>query len=169
MLFWLPESASAEEAATRTLRNNLLRQLADRVTFELPAPLVEREIDRRLEEFARQLIDQRIDPRQVGIDWREFRAGQRDAARAAVASALVLDEIARREQIVVESEDIDKEIEEFAGRANRTPAAIRAQIEKEGGIERLSAGLRREKAIDLALSRVKMSDTDDPHQVLGEP
>jgi trigger factor len=161
--------ASAEEAATRTLRNNLLRQLADRVTFELPAPLVEREIDRRLEEFARQLIDQRIDPRQVGIDWREFRAGQRDAARAAVASALVLDEIARREQIVVESEDIDKEIEEFAGRANRTPAAIRAQIEKEGGIERLSAGLRREKAIDLALSRVKMSDTDDPHQVLGEP
>jgi FKBP-type peptidyl-prolyl cis-trans isomerase (trigger factor) len=86
-----------------------------------------------------------------------------------VASALVLDEIARREQIVVGDEDIEKEIEEFAARANRTPAAIRAQNEKDGGVPRLTAGLRREKAIDLALSRAKMSDTDDPHQVIGEP
>jgi trigger factor len=161
--------ASADEAASRQLRHDLLRHLAERVTFDLPAPLVEREIDRRLEEFARQLIEQRIDPRQTGIDWREFREGQRDAARVAVASALVLDEIARREQVTVEEEDIDREIEEFASRANRTPAAIRAQIEKEGGLARLSAGLRREKAIDLALSRAKMTDTNDPHQVIGEP
>ena len=63
--------------------------------------LVEREIDRRLEEFARQLMQQNIDPRQAGIDWAQFREAQREPARAAVASALVLDEIARRENITV--------------------------------------------------------------------
>ena len=42
---------------------------------------------------------QNIDPRQAGIDWDAFRESQREAAREAVASALVLDEIARREQI----------------------------------------------------------------------
>jgi trigger factor len=114
-------------------------------------------MDRRLEEFARQLMAQHVDPRQAGIDWAQFREAQREPARDAVASALVLDEIARREQITVTGEDVDKEIERFAARGGRTPAALRAQLEKDGGISRLYAGLRREKAVDLALSRAKMA------------
>src|SRR4030095_15939322 len=149
--------SEAEENATRQLRAEGLKQLSERITFELPGLLVEREIDRRLEEFARQLMQQNVDPRQAGIDWAQFREAQRDPARAAVASALVLDEIARRENITVAEQEIDQEIERFAARAGRTPAALRAQFEKEGGIGRLVAGLRREKAIDLALSRARIS------------
>jgi trigger factor len=150
-------TAEAEEHARRQIRTELLKQLAQRVTFELPPSLVEREMDRRLEEFARQLAREQIDPRQAGIDWAQFREAQRESARDAVASALVLDEIARREHITVTTADVDKEIEKFAGRAGRTPAALRAQLEKEGGIARLFAGLRREKAVDLALARARMA------------
>jgi hypothetical protein len=57
----------------------------------------------------------------------------------------------------VSPEDVDKEVEQFAERAGRTPAAVRAQLEKEGGLARLSAGLRREKAVDFAMSRAKMT------------
>jgi trigger factor len=149
--------AEAEENATRQLRGQVLKQLSERVTFELPASLVEREIDRRLEEFARQLMQQNVDPRQAGIDWAQFREAQREPARGAVASALVLDAIARREGLVVTEQEIDEEIARFATRAGRTPAAVRAQFEKEGGIGRLVAGLRREKAVDLALSRARIS------------
>jgi trigger factor len=148
----------ARENATRQVRSAILKQLSDRVTFDLPTSLVEREIDRRLEEFARQLMQQNVDPRQAGIDWGQFREAQRDPARAAVASALALDEIARRENITVAAEDVDKEIERFAVRAGRTPAALRAQLEKEGGVARLYAGLRREKAVDLALTRATITD-----------
>ena len=91
--------AEAEEHAKRQLRTDLLKQLAERVTFELPASLVDREIDRRLEEFARRLMEQKVDPRQAGIDWAQFREAQREPARDSVASALVLDEIARRENL----------------------------------------------------------------------
>jgi trigger factor len=149
--------SEAEEHAQRHLRNELLTQLSQRVGFELPVSLVDREIDRRLEEFVRQLMQQNVDPRQAGIDWGQFREAQREPARSAVASALVLDEIARRESITVGGEDVDKEIERFALRAGRTPAALRAQLEKEGGLGRLAAGLRREKAVDLALSRATMT------------
>jgi trigger factor len=149
--------AEAEENATRQLRGEVLKQLAERITFELPTSLVEREIDRRLEEFARQLMQQNVDPRQAGIDWGQFREAQREPARTAVASALVLDAIARREGVVVTEQQINEEIERFATRAGRTPAALRAQFEKEGGIGRLAAGLRREKAVDLALSRARIS------------
>ena len=148
----------ARDNARRQVRSTILRQLSERVTFDLPSSLVEREIDRRLEEFARQLMQQNVDPRQAGIDWAQFREAQRDPARAAVASALVLDEIARRENITVAAEDVDKEIEQFAARAGRTPAALRAQLEKEGGVARLYAGLRREKAVDLALTRATITD-----------
>ena len=149
--------AEAEENVKRQVRADLLKQLAQRVSFELPASLVDREIDRRIEEFARQLMAQKVDPREAGIDWAQLREAQRGAARETVASALVLDELARREQITVAAEDVDKEIEQFATRAGRTPAALRAQLEKEGGISRLYAGLRREKAVDLAMSRAKMA------------
>jgi len=149
--------AEAEEQSKRQLRTELLKQLSERVTFDLPTSLVEREMDRRLEEFARQLMQQNVDPRQAGIDWAQFREAQREPARAAVASALALDAIARRESITVSAEDVDKEIEQFAVRAGRTPAALRAQLEKEGGLGRLSAGLRREKAVDLALSHATMT------------
>ena len=149
--------AEAQDNAKRQVRSELFRQLSQRVPFELPTSLVDREMDRRVEEFARQLASQNVDPRQAGIDWGQFREAQREPAWNAVASALALDEIARREQITVMAEDVDKEIERFAVRAGRTPAALRAQLEKEGGISRLYAGLRREKAVDLALSRAKMA------------
>jgi trigger factor len=147
----------AADNAKNEVRTQLLTQLSSRVTFEVPSSLVEREMDRRLEELARQLKAENVDPRNAGIDWAEFREAQREPARGAVASALALDEIARREGITVAGEDVDKEIERFAVRAGRTPAALRAQLEKEGGIPRLYSGLRREKAVDLALSRAKMA------------
>jgi trigger factor len=149
--------ADADEHARQHLRGDLLKQLADRVTFELPSSLVEREIDRRVEEFARRLTDQQVDPRSAGIDWGQFRESQREPARTAVASALVLDAIAKREQLSVSEEEIHQELERFAERAGRSSTALRAQLEKEGGLGRLTSGLRREKAVDLAMSRAKMS------------
>ena len=78
-----------------------MKLLAVRVPFEIPAALVEREIDRRLEDFASRLMQQNIDPRQAGVDWQAFRESQRAPAKEAVASALVLDEVARKETLAV--------------------------------------------------------------------
>jgi trigger factor len=149
--------SEAEAEADRRLRSDLLKQLAGRVTVEVPESLVERELDRRTEEFARRLIDQRIDPRRANIDWDQFRDSQREAGRESVKSALVLDEIARRENVTVGDEEVEKDVARFAERSGRTPAAVRAALEKEGGLSRLAAGLRREKTMDLILSRANVT------------
>jgi trigger factor len=125
--------AEANEASERQVRTELLKQLSERISFELPPSMVEREIDRRIEEFVRQLMQQNVDPRQAGIDWAQFREAQREPANAGVASALVLDEIARREGITVPPEDVDKEIERFALRAGRTPAALEPSWKRRAG------------------------------------
>jgi len=148
----------ARHAAERDTRAELMKQLATRVPFEIPASLVEREIDRRLEDFARRLIDQQIDPRQAGVDWNAFRESQREVAREAVASALVLDELSRHEKLDATDEEVEQEIERFAARTGRAAAAVRAGLEKEGGLSRVRAGLRREKAVDFVMSRATFTD-----------
>src|SRR5205085_4757690 len=75
----------ARHEADRQLRAELMKQLATRIPFDVPVSLVEREIDRRIEDFAERLMEQKIDPRQAGIDWAAFRDSQRDVAREAVA------------------------------------------------------------------------------------
>lgn len=147
----------AEAEADRNLKSDLLKALASRVTVDIPDSLVERELDRRTEEFARRLMDQQIDPRKANIDWDQFRDSQRAAGRESVKSALVLDEISRRENVMVSDEDVEKDVAEYAGRSGLTPAAVRARLEKEGALARLSAGLRREKTMDHILSRAQVA------------
>ena len=147
-----------QHAVERSVRGDLMKQLASRVPFDIPDSLIEREIDRRLEEFAGRLMDQNVDPRQAGIDWNAFRESQRDPAKEAVGSALALDEIARREQLAVSESEIEQEISRYAERTGRTPAAVRAGLEKEGGLSRVHSGLRREKSIDFVMARATVSE-----------
>jgi trigger factor len=148
----------ARHSAERDLRSELMKQLAARVPFEVPPSLVERELDRRLEDFARRLMEQKIDPRQAGIDWDAFRESQRAVAREAVAGAIYLDEVARREGLDPTAAEIDQELARWAEGSGRTPAAVRAALEKEGGMSRLAAGLRREKSIDFLRTRATLAD-----------
>ena len=143
----------AEQKAERDARGDLLKQLAGWVTFTVPESLIERELDRRIEDFARRLMEQGVDPRKADIDWAAFRQAQQEPARDSVASALVLDEVAQREGLTVSEAEIEAELSRFGERTGRTTAAVRAQLEKDGGISRLATGLRREKAVDFLRSR----------------
>jgi trigger factor len=147
----------ARHAAEREVRAALMKQLAARVPFEVPSSLIDRDIDRRMEDFAHRLMDQNIDPRQAGIDWSGFRESQRDAAREAVAGALVLEEVSRRERLEATDAEVEQEVARYAERTGRTPAAVRAALEKEGGLSRIYSGLRREKAIDFLMARAKIT------------
>jgi trigger factor len=148
--------AEAREASDRQVRNEVLKKLALRVPFPVPPALVDREVDRRVEDFAQRLMEQRIDPRKTNIDWASFRQGQREPATDAVASAIVLDEIVRRDDVRVSETEIDAELERYAQNTGLTVPAIRARIEQEGGLARLVAGMRREKALKQVMEQAKI-------------
>lgn len=143
----------AEHEADHKVRHDLLHELAGRVK-SAPAVLVDREIDRRLEELVRRLMEQRIDPMKANINWQEFRERQRQPAEETVKSTLVLDEISRRQNIEVTEEDLAAEIAKFAERSGRTPTAVRARLEKEDGLDRVRAGIRREKTMSWVMEKV---------------
>jgi trigger factor len=147
----------AEHEAEHKVRHDLLQDLAGRMRAPVPTSLVEREIDRRLEEFVRRLMDQGMDPMKAGIDWQEFRERQKGPSEETVKSTLVLDEIARREGLAAADEDVDAEVEKLAERTGRTAAAVRARLEKEGGVSRIASGIRREKTVAWLLEKAQVS------------
>jgi trigger factor len=136
----------AEHEAEHQVRHDLLAALSARVKA-IPEVLVEQEIERRLEEFVRRLMDQGIDPMKANINWEDFKERQRGPAAETVRGTLVIDEIARREALETTEEDLAAEIARFAERSGRTPAAVRARLEKEGALDRLRQGVRREKTV----------------------
>jgi trigger factor len=142
----------------RELRQDLLRQLARRAPGAPPESLVVREVDRRVEEMVHQLASQGVDPSQVKVDWDAMRTSQRETAEETVRCALVLDEIARREGLKVEEREIEAELARFADQHGQPVAKVRERLVKEGAISRIYTGLRREKAIDYALSRATIAD-----------
>ncbi|MCC7181774.1 MAG: trigger factor [Acidobacteria bacterium] len=148
--------AEATEASERQLRNDLLKKLSERVPFAVPPSLIDREVDRRVQDFARRLMDQRIDPRQTNIDWAAFRQGQAEPAADSVKSAMALDEIAKRESLTVTDEDLEAEFAKYAEGTGRSAAAIRARLQQDGELPRLAAGLRREKAVAWALGKARI-------------
>ena len=148
----------AKDASERQLRADLLKQIAQRLPFPVPGALVDREIDRRVEDFARRLMSQQIDPRRANIDWAAFRQGQREPAQESVASALVLDQVARSENITVTEADLERELERYAERTGLTPAAVKARLEQEDGLGRMQVGLRRETTVNTVLGRVQVTE-----------
>jgi len=146
---------SAEQESEHGMRHELLQELSRRVKVA-PDVLIDQEIDRRLEEFVRRLMDQGIDPMKANVDWREFRERQRDAATGTVKSTLILDEIASREAIDASEEDVAAEIERFAERAGQTPAAVRARLEKDEALDRIRAGVRREKTMTWLIGKANI-------------
>lgn len=148
----------ADHERTRRMRTQLLEQLAARMTGEVPEGMVRREVDRRVEEFARRLMDQGIDPRQAAINWEEFRTQQETPAVETVKSVLVLDALADRENLTVSDEELDADISGYATRAGRTLAEVKSQLAAQDQLDQIRTGLRREKAVALAMSRATIQD-----------
>ena len=55
--------------------------------------------------------------------------------------------------VTVTDDDVDQEVTRYAERLGQTPAAVRAQLDKDNGLAALAEGLRREKTVELLLSR----------------
>jgi trigger factor len=133
----------------RDIKASLLQSLAERATFEVPEALVEHHMTARAEGLARGLAYRGIDPRKVGVNWRDYRESTREDSVKAAKADILLDEIARREGIEVTDADLDAELARLASRVGKAREALRAQMEREGELPALRARIREEKTLDL--------------------
>jgi len=148
--------AVEQRRVDRETKEALVQALVDKASFEVPEALIERHMSARTESAVRGLAMQGIDPRQVGVDWRQYRDGQREESMKAAKADILLDEIARREGIEPLEAEVQAEVARLAERLKKSPEALRRQMEKEGDLGALRARIREEKTLDLVKANARL-------------
>jgi trigger factor len=141
------EGARSQQQNEQT-RQTLLAKLVAAHDFPVPQALVEHQMDSRLERTVRSLAAQGVDPRAVNVDWVSLRSRQKDRAVEDVKAELLLDRIASAENIDVTDEDVEKQIEAMAQRSGESATAVRANLTRQGALDRMKSKLRSEKTLD---------------------
>jgi len=129
-------------------REKLLAQIVKTHEFPVPDALVEHQMDSRLERTVRSLASQGVDPRAVNIDWVALRSRQKDRSIEDVKAELLLDRIATAEKIEVADEEVDKEIAAIAERSGESATVVRANLTRQGALDRMKSKIRSEKTLD---------------------
>jgi trigger factor len=151
--------AAEERRADRETKGALVEALVAKADFEVPEALVERHMTARTENMARGLAYQGIDPRKVGVNWRDYRESTREDSVKAAKADVLLDEIARREGLEALESEVEAEVARIAERAGRSREALRAQMAKEGELAALASRIREEKTLDLLKSNASIELT----------
>lgn len=95
-------------------REQLLNALVERNPLEVPESLVERQLEMMLENSKKRLESQRLSLAMMGLDEEQYKAQFRDVAVQKVKSSLLLETLARLEEIKVGEDDIDAQLKKMA-------------------------------------------------------
>jgi trigger factor len=136
-------------------RHRLLAAIAERYPFAVPESLVQEQIDARLESGLRALAAQGMGTDQMRkLDFARLRAAQRDGAAAEARTSILLDRIAREENITISDEELDNELKIAALQAREPFDTLKARLTQEGGLAKIREQLRREKTASLLYERL---------------
>jgi trigger factor len=158
-----------EREVQGVIRDRVLQALIDTVQVDLPDSLVEDETNHRLrhaEENAGRYgmsLDQMLEIQ--GWDRDRLAEDSRDHAVRAIKADLVLESIARAEDLQVTAEEIGAEIGSLAQAYERDPKELAKQLDRTGQIVTLAGDIIRTKALDLLVEHADISDEDaDPSE-----
>ena len=149
------EGMVAEEVRARTLT-----ALVDASNLSAPERLVDDEFNHRLEHLEEDLkragLTMATYGNQAQLTELEIRKDIRDQAARSVKAELLLEQVARDQDIEVTQEDVGREIAIAAARAGRDAKELADQIVKAGRLNTVAADVLRRKALDYVVENVNV-------------
>ena len=150
--------AEAKQREARAeLRDLVLQELVNRVDVELPERLVDHETEHRVQqaqqtaERAGMTLEQLLQSQ--GWDELRFRSDARAHAIRAINADLVLESVARQEDLTVTAEELQGAVNDLARGLGRNPKEIAKALERSGQVASLAGDIIRSKALDLLVER----------------
>jgi trigger factor len=157
-------SAVKKMQAQLSVRSQAVDALVELVTEEMPEPLINEEMQRRLHELSHRLAAQGADLAQylqaTGQSVEEFQADLHEAAIAAVKADLALRAVADAEGLEATDEEVDAEIERIAQAAGQKPAAVRKQLDRNDQLPAVRSDIRKGKALTWLTEHVEIADEE---------
>jgi trigger factor len=144
-----------EVEALRFKRTQVGEQLLTTHELEVPETLVEDELGKSLNNYARYLASQGVNLEEAELDWRKVGEEFRPEAVKRVKRSLILEAIAKKEGIQVTDVEVDAEIRRAAREQDRDFADVKHHLKHEGGYEALRSSLAQDRALELVLREAR--------------
>ena len=144
-----------ERAADEKFTNDLMEAISDNATVEIPAVMIENEVDNLYRDFTNRMQQSGFTAEQyfaaTGQTEADLKATMRPDAQRRVKGSLVLDAVINAENIEISDEDVEKEYTEMSTLYNMDVE----QIKKLLPAENIKDDLAQQKALELIKSSVK--------------
>lgn len=150
---------AAEARANSEYERLAIKTAVDNATVELPEVMIDDRAARIVEDFAYNLqsrgmkLDQYLEYTKKTLS--ELKASYKDVAAEQVKADLVMEAIAKAENLEVTDADIDAELTTLAAQYNTPLAEVRRTLVEQGNVDILKANLLRRKASQVVLDSVK--------------
>jgi trigger factor len=150
--------------ARQQLVNLVTAKLAELVEVEPPVPMVNADLNQRVQGTVQQFQAQGIDLGQwlaaTGQQPDQFVESMRGQSEQAVKVDLALRAVADAEELVVENNELDGEYARMAMQYGQKARDIRRAYEQNDAVPELVAQIRKSKALDWLIHRIAFVDPD---------
>lgn len=150
---------AAENNAQIAYEKALIDLAVANAEFEVPEIMIEDRVTQMIDEMRMSLEARKLTLEQYmqysGIDMKQLRERQHDAAVENVKTDLVLDAIAKAENIQVSMEDVDSELSAIASQHGTTLEDVKKIIKSNGTMGLLLANILRRKAAHVIIDSAK--------------
>ena len=150
---------AAENNAQIAYEKALIDLAVANAEFEVPEIMIEDRVTQMIDEMRMSLEARKLTLEQYmqysGIDMKQLRERQHDAAVENVKTDLVLDAIAKAENIQVSMEDVDSELSAIASQHGATLEDVKKIIKSNGTMGLLLANILRRNAAHVIIDSAK--------------
>ena len=151
-----------EENAERTAENDqksaAIEMATNNITVDIPAVMIDNRVTAMIQEMAMRLEQQGMKLEQylqyAGTDIAKLREQYRETAEKNVKTDLMLEEVAKAEDIKVEAKDLDEEVAAMAAAYGDTPQQVQKIIKEQGRIGDLAASVLRKKTAQFIIDNI---------------
>lgn len=157
---------SRTEQNDRAFESAAVQMAAANMTCNIPACMIDEQVDHQIEQFAYQLQSQGMKMedyvKMVGGDLSSLRASMRPMAEQTVRSDILLSEIAHAENLEVTDEEVEEELkklaEQYQMELDKVKAAVDTAAVKSDLMGRKAAKLITDSAVAVAPTEEKKED-----------
>lgn len=152
---------AAEANAKAEYEHELIDLAVANAKFSVPEIMIEDKISQMVEEMKMSLesrkmsLDMYMHMQYTGLDMAKIRENQRPVAEENVKTDLVLDAIAKAEDIQVDMADVDAEIAAISAQHGASPEEVKKIIKGNGTMGLLLANILRRKAAHVVIDSAK--------------
>ncbi|QRG69364.1 trigger factor [Brevibacillus choshinensis] len=154
------EEKTAQEK-DQYVREQLVLKAAENAEIDLPAVMVEHELDQMVSEFGQRLQYQGMTLELYfqfsGMDESQLRDQLRADATSRVRTSLTLEAIGKAENIEATEEDVNEELNKLAGVYGRPADELRKIFSAQDGMAALYRDVQTRKTVDFLVAESKVS------------